>query len=210
MKTIQHTNKTVPDGYWVDPKGRLVPEEMIKESDKERDSLVHEIVTLAQELNEKMTAFKLRASADIQAFIELSAEKYGVTVGGAKGNVTLYSYDGRFRVIRAMQKKITLDEKFQAARQLIDECLLDWVKDTSPEVKAVINQAFATDKKGDINISKLLSLRTLNIQDERWLRAMQAISDAIQYIGSKEYIRIEQRIDDSDQFRPIALNMAVV
>ncbi|MFV8075289.1 DUF3164 family protein, partial [Enterobacter cloacae complex sp.6730661] len=93
----------MPDGYWTDAKGRLVPESMIKEIDKERDQLVNEVASMAIALNTQLTQFKSRSFADIQAFIDLSSEKYGANFGGSKGNVTLYSYDGRFKIQRAMQ-----------------------------------------------------------------------------------------------------------
>ena len=46
------------------------------------------------------------------------------------------------------------------------------------------------DKTGKINTKRVLSLRRLDIKDERWLRAMDAIGDSIQVAGSKSYIRI--------------------
>ena len=56
----------------------------------------------------------------------------------------------------------------------------------------------------------MLALRRLAIEDERWQRAMQAIGEACQVIGSKSYIRLYERIGDSDQFRPISLDLAGV
>lgn len=40
----QFTDKAVPAGYWVDAKGALIPEHLIKPIDKERDQLVKELV----------------------------------------------------------------------------------------------------------------------------------------------------------------------
>lgn len=45
-----------------------------------------------------------------------------------------------------------------------------------------------TDKEGQINTGRVLSLRRLDIKDERWLRAMNAIGEAVQVVGSKSYI----------------------
>lgn len=57
-------------------------------------------------------------------------------------------------------------------------------------MQAIVNQAFDTDKEGQINTGRVLSLRRLDIKDERWLRAMNAIGEAVQVVGSKSYIRV--------------------
>ncbi|STO59546.1 sulfate transport protein cysz [Canicola haemoglobinophilus] len=44
--------------YWQDAKGGLVPDEMIKQIDKERDALVQKWITKAKQLHEQMVDFK--------------------------------------------------------------------------------------------------------------------------------------------------------
>jgi len=39
---------------------------------------------------------------------------------------------------------------------------------------------------------------------------MQAISDAVQVASSKSYIRIYERVGDSDKWQPVALDVAAV
>ena len=55
-----------------------------------------------------------------------------------------------------------------------------------------------------------LALRRLDIRDEKWQKAMQAISESLQVVGSKEYIRFYERVGDSDQYQPISLDLATV
>ncbi|NRN26725.1 DUF3164 family protein [Photorhabdus heterorhabditis] len=210
MSTKQYTTQQASESYWVDAKGVLTPVSIIKAIDLERDNLVGEIVEQAITVNSALAELKLRAFADIQAFVDLSAEKYGATKGGKKGNVTLYSYDGRFKIQRAMQDRIAFDERLQAAKSLIDECLVDWTEGARPEIHALINQAFSTDKEGDINTGRVLALRRLDIDDERWNKAMVAIGEALQVIGSKSYIRVYERVGDTDQYKPIPLDIAGV
>ena len=66
------------------------------------------------------------------------------------------------------------------------------------------------NKEGKINTARVLGLKRLNINDEKWLRAMQAIADSVQVAGSKPYIRIYERIGDTDQYQPISLDVAGV
>ena len=66
------------------------------------------------------------------------------------------------------------------------------------------------DKEGKINTGRVLSLRRLDIDDDRWKRAMDAISDSIQTVGSKSYVRLYERIGDSEEYVPISLDIAGV
>lgn len=202
------TETTPPSGYWVDARGRLTPVEMIKPIDRTRDELARDLHAKALALSAAIKAFKDTAFADIAAFVELSAEQYQVSLGGKKGNVTLMSYDGSIKIIRAMNESISFDERLQAAKALIDECFMDWTTDARPEIKALIDRAFEVDKDGNIRTGAVLSLRRVDIQDDRWKRAMSAINDAVQVVGSKAYIRIYERVGESDAYRPISLDVA--
>lgn len=206
----QFTDKTPPEGYWIDAKGVLTPENLIKDIDRTRDGLVSDLIAKALEVNKALTEFKQSSFADIGAFVDLSANEYGVSLGGKKGNVTLYSYDGRYKIQRAMQDRIAFDERLQAAKVLIDECLSDWVEGAKPEIHAIINRAFQTEKEGEVNTGAVLALRRLEINDERWRKAMLAIGEAVQVVGSRSYIRIYERIGDSDQYRPVSLDISGV
>jgi hypothetical protein len=199
---------SIPEGFRQDAKGRLVPVEMIKAVDLARDELVIELVEKAKAISTTLAAFKATAFGDIKAFVEMSAEQYKATIGGKKGNVTLLSFDGRYKIVHAVQDSIKFDERLQAARALIDECAAEWTQDARSEVRVLVNEAFRTDKVGEISTGRVLALRRLEISDLRWQRAMQAISDAVQVVGSKSYVRIYERIGDSDQYASIPLDIA--
>lgn len=204
-----NTATTTPtEEYKKDAQGRLVPLSMIRQIDLARDSLVLEIVTKAHALAEHISAAKTSFFADIAAFVSMSAEEYDVKIGGEKGNVSLVSYDGRYKVVRAIQETLVFDERLQAAKALIDACLQRWSQGAKPEIKVLINDAFQVDKSGNINTGRVLGLRRLPIQDEEWQSAMTAIGDALQVAGSKSYVRIYERIGESGKYRPITLDMA--
>ena len=108
-----------------------------------------------------------------------------------------------------MAAAVRFDERIHAGKALIDECLHDWSSNARPELRSLIDNAFQVDKEGNLNTARILSLRRVDIQDERWTRAMQAISDSVQVIGSKDYIRFYER-DENGKYQPIALDMAGV
>lgn len=203
------TEDLIPAGYRKDAKGRLIHEKQIKPIDLARDELVAEIVSQAKAVQKFLQAFKTRTFDDIAAFIELSGEQYRVQLGGKKGNVTLLSFDGRYKIIRAVQDRITFDERLQAAKALIDECLTDWTENARDELRTLINDAFRVDAAGNIRTMEVLRLRRLDIEDERWQRAMSAIGEAVQVESSKSYVRIYER-DDKGQYNPIALDLAAL
>ena len=194
-------------GYMVDSVGRLVPVETIKEVDLVRNGLVLELMKRAQALAELLAAFKQNAMEDIQAFGELSGEKYGAKLGGNKGNVALYSFDGRFKMVRSMDDFLRFDERLMAAKELIDDCLKRWSDSSCVEIKTIISDAFQVDKLGRINTKRILSLRRIDIDDEVWQQAMQAISDSVQIVDSKAYVRFYERQGDGS-YRQLNLNIA--
>lgn len=195
----------IPEGFRINAQGNLIHESNIKDIDIARDEIVIELLEKAKALGAQVAAFKKEALESIQAFAELSAEKYGARIGGKKGNITLTSFDGRFRLERAIADRISFDERLQAAKSLIDECLKDWTKDARSEIQTLIHSAFEADKKGNLATHKILGLRTIKIEDQKWLKAMEAISDAITVSSTKTYVRFYTR-SDSGQYIQISLD----
>lgn len=209
-KTTPGAATPVPEGHMRDAKGLLWPIELIKPIDRARDDLVIELATAAKEMSAALRKFKGRVFGDIHAFVNMSAEEYEVVLGGKKGNLTLYSFDGRYKILLAVADNIVFDERLQAAKALIDECVADWSQGTRPEIVALVQQAFDTDKEGNINTGRILGLRRVKIDDERWVRAMTAVGESVQVVGSKQYTRFYERVGDTDQYAPINLDLAAV
>ena len=173
--------------------GHFVPVSQIKPIDLLRDELVLELAEEAKELQAKMAAFKVKAMNKIADFVDLSANEYDVKYGGAKGNVTLMSFDGKYKVMRAVGEHRHFDERIQAAKAKIDECIKRWNKGSSDEIKALIDHAFKVNKQGHIDVNQVLSLRQLDIDDPDWIDAMDAIADSIQITGTSSYLRLYKR-----------------
>ncbi|WP_284410476.1 DUF3164 family protein [Acidovorax sp. SUPP3334] len=200
----------IPDGYLRNAQGHLVPIEMVKPVDQERDRLVRELVAIAKRLNALLVENKAKIFGDVAAFAELSAEQYGVKRGGSKGNITLHTFDGAYKLQVATAEAITFDERLQAAKALIDECINEWAQGSRPEIMVLVQQAFQTDKEGNLNVGRILALRRLEIKDDRWKEAMTAIGESVQVIGTKQYIRFYERIGTTDRYAPIPLDMVAV
>ncbi|WP_420598608.1 DUF3164 family protein [Neptuniibacter sp.] len=202
--------KHIPEGYMEDQSGRLVPIEKIKQIDLTRHDLVNALVNKAREAQELLAKFKVDALQEIQSFIDLSAMEYDIPLGGKKGNVTLTAYDGRYRIQRQIAESLVFDERLQVAKELIDKCIHRWAEGSADEIKALVDHAFQVDKEGKISTGRVLGLRRLDIKDDEWLKAMEAIADSIQVTGSKTYIRVYERVGQSENWKPISLDIAAL
>lgn len=202
--------QTIPSGYWKDANGSLVPVGKIKDIDKERHKCVTELTQAAKKASAQLVAFKLSAMQAVQEFVDHSLKQYDVQHGGKKGNITLVSFDGRYKVVRSMQDTVTFDERLQAAKHLIDECVKQWSKGSNDNIKVLVNNAFQVDKQGSVNTGRILNLRTLKIEDEKWLRAMQAIADSMKVASTKPYIRFYELDDRAGDYVPISLDVAAL
>ncbi|WP_314338941.1 DUF3164 family protein [Acinetobacter guillouiae] len=200
----------LPEGFWENAQGAFVPAANVKEIDKLRDQTVRKIWQLAEDLHNAMVDFKSIAFEDVATFIQISADQYSAKLGGNKGNVTLISFDGRYKIQRNIAERLVFDERLQAAKHLIDECLKEWTADGRDEIKAIINNAFNVDKKGEISTTKILGLKKIEINHPKWLEAMQAISDSINVAGSKSYLRFYKRDDESGEYLPMSLDLASI
>lgn len=200
----------VPAGYWKDANGSLVPVSKIKEIDKLRHQCVTGLAEAAKKASADLLAFKLCAMQEVQSFIDKSLATYDVRQGGKKGNVSLISFDGRYKITRTMQDSIVFDERLQAAKALVDECVKAWSKGSNDNIKVLVNNAFQVDKAGAVNVGRILNLRTLKIDDEKWQRAMAAIGDSMKVHSTKPYIRFYELDDVAGDYVPISLDVAAL
>ncbi|MBA5777447.1 DUF3164 family protein [Stappia sp. F7233] len=194
--------------YLRDAKGNLVPVEAIKPEHKLEDETVRKIMAYARDLSAQISRFKQHTFDDLSAFEALLAQEYGAAKGGAKGNKTFMSFDGLMKVQVQVADYIDFGPQLQVAKGLIDECLNEWAADSRPEIRAIVTRAFNTDKAGQINRSEIFMLLRLDIADERWLKAMEAIRAAMRVVGSKTYVRCYERDTPDGQWQPVTIDLA--
>ncbi len=190
--------------YMQDAQGRLVPVDAVKEVDRMRSQMVQELCERAIKVSDAVAEFKNQVFDEVDAFIELSIEKYDAK-RSEKGNVTLPSFDGRYRIIVAVDEIIQFDERLIAARELIDECIREWSQGARPELVRLVEDAFRAGSDGRLSASRVLGLRRLDIKDDNWKRAMEALSDSIQVARTKRYVRFYRRTGDGEKYDQIPI-----
>lgn len=196
--------------YMSDAKANLVPLELIKPADKLEDEVVRKIAGHAVALSDQIARFRGHSFTDLGEFDALLEQDYGLSRGGKKGNRTYTSFDGCLKVTVQVADFVDYGPQLQTAKGLVDECLIEWSSDGRPEIRAVVTGAFDTDKEGKINRTAILKLLRLDIDDPRWLNAMDAIREAMRIIGSKTYLRFYQRSCCTDPWQAITIDLAKV
>ena len=194
--------------YMRNAKGALIPLETIKAADRLEDEVVRKVIGFARDLSAQIARFKGHTFEDLNGFQTLLEQEYGGKAGGAKGNVTFQSFDGLLQVRVQIADQISFGPALQEAKKLIDECLIEWGAESRPEIRALVNRVFSVEKEGQINRAELFGLLRLEITDERWLRAMEAIRDSIRITGTKAYVRFYERAASDETPRAITIDLA--
>lgn len=194
-----------PVGYMKNAQGHLVPMENVKEIDKIRNSLVLTLILSAKDLSAEGVKFKEKCHRQIASFIELAAQDHNVQMGGQKGNVTLHSFDGQYRIIRAKDDRVVFNEGLTIGRQKVLACVKKWTEGANKHIAAIVNRAFETDKAGHLSASKVMSLFAYQIDDPEWTEALEAIRSSIQVVDTKSYVRFYER-DALGNYQQIALD----
>jgi Protein of unknown function (DUF3164) len=196
--------------FHIDAKGGHMPEARVKAQDKLQDETVRKIMGHAFDLSAQTSRFKAHTMADLSSLVAVLEQQYGFVAKGnkGKGNVTYMTYDALMMIKVQVADNITFGPELQIAKHLVDECLTEWSQDARDEIQAIILGAFDTDKEGRISRTRICSLLKLDIDDDRWQRAMAAIRDAQRVVGTKEYVRFYHRKRLEDAFTAVTIDMA--
>lgn len=181
--------------FWTDAKGNRVRLSNISDADQMKDEVARRLVAEARAIQNAMAAFKANALDEVMAAKGLIFEKYGVSVGGKKGNLSVKAFDGSEEVKVQVADLISFGPELQAAKALIDECIEDWADGANDNIRTLVEDAFQVNKEGRIDTARVFGLRRLKMKgrdgepDARWVRAMDAIADAVTVDGTRTYIR---------------------
>jgi len=160
------------------------------------DEMVRKVMFFARDLSDQIKRFKGHTFEDLAAFQSLLEQQYGVPPSTGKGNCSYTSFDDTMKVEVKIADQIAFGPELQAAKRLVDECLKEWGADSHEALRSLVNRVFSVEKEGQINRGELFSMLAMEIADERWQRAMDAIRDSIRVIGTKAYLRFRIRDED--------------
>jgi hypothetical protein len=194
--------------HLTDPKGRLVPIDLVKPVDLLMDETVRKVAHFAQTLSAQVARFKQHTLDDIAGFKALLAQEHGTTIGGGKGNITLTSFDGLVKVSVKIADLTIFGPELQDAKAKVTECIRTWAEGAAPELIALVESAFQVDQEGRVNRSDLLYLLRLNIDHPTWLEGMDLIRKAERPMGTKEYVQVHVRPHTGAKWEHVTIDVA--
>ncbi|KZL19049.1 DUF3164 family protein [Pseudovibrio sp. Ad37] len=205
------SNETlIPEGCWKNAKGHFIPLSVITIPKQLESELVERLCTQAKDAHRTMKVLKANSISEVDSFRDLLAAQFELSRGGEKGNLTLHSYDGAFKIVKQCSEHIGFGPELQIAKQLIDKCINQWSEGANENLKIIVNRAFEVDKKGKISTARVLELRTYKIDHPDWVQAMEALSEAVIAMDTATYIRFYERNELTGEYEPIVLHMAKV
>lgn len=180
------------NGYWLNARGKAIPPEFIDPVVKNREKAVERSFKKIEQLAKRMQKIKEEVDQIITNHMAYVDQKTGVDVK-TKGNLTLTNFSGDLQIEVRVNDVIDFDSRLQNAKSLIDECITDWSKGSNQNISVLVSQAFEVDKKGTLNVPKVLGLRAIKIKDKKWQRAMDLIAESLQVSGTRRYILFKER-----------------
>lgn len=199
---------------WTDPQGRSVPDHLVTDAERMKDELAERLVAGAEALRLAEVSFKEQAFSEMYAAKALLFEQWGAKIGGPRGGFSVRTYDGSAEVEISVQDRIAFSSELQVAKALIDECISGWSEGANENLKLLVDDIFSVNQAGKIDTRRVLGLRKYKIKDDlghidqRWERAMDAVSAAMITDQTATYIRFYRRNQETNSLDQVALDFS--
>ncbi len=191
----------------INSRGNAVDIELVRPEHLKKHLMVETTFAEIDKLLERMVKTKTKIIGKALAYLEWQAKRNHVEDPKWE-DVSLSNYPTTMRILIKNNTQEEFDEHLQLARKKIDECLDEWTEGVNVNIKAIIDRAFKTGKKGFIDRNNIKGLFQLNIKHPKWIEAMELIRKSITETGKKEYIMFQKRIDQKAEFKTINLNFS--
>ncbi len=206
--SYEEAHPQVVNGRMENGRGDLVQAKSIKEKDLLEHDMVLSVACIWEPLSARLARFKLHTLEDINVFAQLLFDSYGVKRGGSEGNMQFTTIDKRYKLVVGIQNTITFGPELQIARQK----MLDAVESYPPEADdlktIVLGTFFPTD--GQVQVAKVLQLRTYKVNNPLWEEGIKIIDDSIDVAFSKKQIRLYKRDNPDDKYTAVPLHIAAL
>jgi hypothetical protein len=192
---------------WIDPTGQEIPAQYVPKLDKMRDRTARRILKKAEDLSERMAAFKEEAVTAADAVYDAMLEENKIRKN-SKGGYTITSFDKTIKIELSIQERIEFDDLIQVAQEKINEFLAEKTGGVDEDLRQIINLAFKTSK-GQMDVKRVLSLFKLNIHHKKWLEAMDILKKSITRNITKRYMRVWKK-DAAGEYKAVELNFSAL
>ncbi|GBQ15181.1 hypothetical protein CFR78_04340 [Komagataeibacter rhaeticus] len=191
------------------PNGFAVPTSRIRDDILFRHQTATALVEAAQALHDELRARKEQFFADVDAFIDLTLERYNARLGGKRGGLVIANFGETVKVEVSTADYLRVNEAIVAAQALMNEVLDDVGEGANDDVRTLLANAFVRDEKtGRLNIQRLQETRRVKLSHPKWPDVQAAIADSLEWAGSRRYIRFHVRKDGNARWEQINLNFS--
>lgn len=197
---------------WNDEKGIAIPSNRVTKAEKFKEKASTSVAKKALKLSEDLMAFKTACKEACEKAYQKDLEQGKAST---KGGYTLYNFDKSVKIERTMNEAITFDENIiGAAKEKFDEFLTAGTAGIDEMVRALIMDAFSSNKKGKLDSKKIMSLFSYKerISEKKYPAyhtALKLIEEAIRRPDSKVYYRIWIK-DGANKYQNIDLNFSSI
>lgn len=203
---MSKASKPVKERTLTDAQGREIPVKVLHTEIVEKDAAVKKAMDCALKLQERILTDKQKLICIVEKYLNDAARRNGLEW---KGNALLFTFDEKYKIEMRFREKIQFGIELQLAKQKIDECIKAWSVDSNDNLKAIINEAFQVDKRGQLARYRIFALRRYKIKDPVWKEAMELIDKAILVTSTKQYISFAVR-DEAGNYNRIVLNFSAL
>ncbi len=200
------TSRTIKERTLTDAQGREYPVRLLQSEIVRKDAVVKKTMDVVLKLHDRMVKDKQTLLGLIDEYLNNEARSYNLRW---KGNALLLTFDEKYRIEIRLRERIQFGIELQLAKQKIDECLKAWTEGSNENLKAIVNEAFQVDKRGQIARYRIINLRRFKIKDPVWEEAMALIDKAVYITSTKQYISFSVR-DDAGEYHKVMLNFSSV
>jgi hypothetical protein len=191
--------------HYKDREGGWRPESSIKPEHLLQDELARKVYGGAVSVNASMSRFKSHTLSEIQAYLDLLAEKYGAKkVALEDGVAPIRSLDGRYEISVTPARKAVATPEVSAAKSLLD----DWLSETSAgePLAGIIRDAFGLGEGGALRVSELLRLQRRNVDHPKWIEAMDLLRRGMEVVCDGIAIRCYEIRDGEKVMIPLRMS----
>ena len=200
------STKNGKDRTLTDAQGREISVKVLNQDILDREAAVSKAMERALKLHEHIIKEKHSIIKIVEDYLNDVAKKNNVEW---KGNALLLTFDEKYKIEIRYREKIQFGIELQLAKQKIDECIKAWSENSNDNLKAIINEAFQVDKRGQLARYRIFALRRYKIKDPVWKEAMELIDKAILVTSTKQYISFAVR-DEAGNYNRIVLNFSAL
>jgi hypothetical protein len=198
MKPETVIQQKAKDGLWADESGQQIPYSRITSAERLMERHSWKILKGALDINKRLTEFKDMIRELCQEAHDAFMAEQNIT-RETKGNFTWFNFNRSIKVEINVNEPIQFDDMtITAAKAKFDEFLEENITSKNEFVKAMIIDAFETQRNGQLDTKAVMKITRYEkrINDPKFSEAVELINSAIRRPKSKSYFRVSVKNEE--------------